>query len=384
MHSFSLRDITAHILRHTFGESWGSSTLKKGSMVMKRICREDQKFELMRMLNVYSRARGVSIRDEANHTAFLSELLRKFETSKKNPILIHGLRTEAMFAHIAATMGHCVAIKTEDAGDVYLMDSGLRIPDFRILTSAGQELFVEVKNHHPANPTDDFKMNKDYFESLKRYAVVFNRGLYFAIYWSQWKLWSLVRQDRFDTSTHAYRLSIENAMMRNEMNIIGDCLLATVSPLELRLFSDPNSTRIVKADGTVKFKIAAARLFAGGKEVDNSLEKRIAWFFMNYGNWIGTPGYTEVCEGEIISVGLTVAPEERANPNERFETVGQMSQMLSRQFNEITVGSEGVDLLIPKSEPEDLGVMIPSDYKGEKLPLWRFYQQLSIREEESP
>jgi hypothetical protein len=332
------------------------------------------------MLDAHSRSQGVSIRDEANHSAFLSELLRKFETCKKNEILIHGLRTEAMFTHVAAAMGYCVAIKTEDAGDVYSIDSDLRVPDFRIVTSAGQELLVEVKNHHPSSPTRDFTVKKDYFESLKRYAMVFNRELYFAIYWSQWKLWSLVRHDRFDTSADAYRISLGDAMMRSEMNIIGDCMLATVFPLELRLFSDPHSSRTIETGGAVEFKVGVARLFAGGKEVDNSLEERIAWFLMNYGDWLGTLGCAEICEDELISIGLVVAPEERANPSERFEMIGYMSQMLSRQFDEITVGSEGVDLLIPKSDPEDLGVMIPSDYTGEKLPLWRFYPRPSIQE----
>ena len=88
---------------------------------MKRICREDFGFDLIRMLDAYSRAQGVSISDEAKHSDFLSELSRIFEESKKKEILIHGLRAQAMFAHVAAAMGYCTAIKTEDAGDFYLV-----------------------------------------------------------------------------------------------------------------------------------------------------------------------------------------------------------------------------------------------------------------------
>jgi hypothetical protein len=100
---------------------------------------------------------------------------------------------------------------------------------------------------------------------------------------------------------------------------------------------------------------------------------------MNFGEWPGALG-SDICEEQLISIGLEAAPENRVNPSERFEIIGHMSQMLSRQYNELTVGSEGVDLLIPKSNPEDLGVLIPSDYKGERLPLWRFYCHPSIPE----
>jgi hypothetical protein len=285
-----------------------------------------------------------------------------------------------MFAHVAAAMGHCVAIKSEDAGDVYVMDSELRAPDFRIVTSAGRELLVEVKNHRPPDPTCDYTFKTDYFDSLRRYAAVFQRDLYFAIYWSHWKLWSLVRHDRFDVAADVYQLSLGEAMKRSEMEILGDCMLGTVPPLELRLFSDPDSPRRVETDGTTEFRVGAVQLFAGGEAVEDPLEQRIAWFLMSHGDWPCAPGPAEVRENELISIGLEVTPDKRANPGQAFEVIGFMSQMLSRQYDEMTVGNEGVDLLIPTADPGDLGVMIPSAYKGEKLPLWRFCIGASVPE----
>ena len=93
---------------------------------MKRINRDHPKFDLMRMLDRFASSQGVSIRDEANHADFLANIARDFEANRSNDILIHGLRIQAMFAYVAAALGNCSAIKEEDAGDVYAVDSDLR------------------------------------------------------------------------------------------------------------------------------------------------------------------------------------------------------------------------------------------------------------------
>jgi hypothetical protein len=68
-------------------------------------------------------------------------------------------------------------------------------------------------------------------------------------------------------------------------------------------------------------------------------------------------------------------PPERANPRENFEIVGTLSTMISRQFNEITAPSGKVERLSTTRDPTSLDALIPHDYRGSKLPLWRLVIQ---------
>jgi len=347
---------------------------------MKRISRDHPRFDLMRLLDRYARSRGVSIQDQANHADFLADLARDFEENRSNEILIHGLRIQAMFAYVAAALGSCTAIKEEDAGDFYALDADLRAPDFRIVTTDQSEFLVEVKNHRPSGPFADYLLKAEYLDKLRRYAAVFQRELYVAIYWSQWKLWSLVLADRFDLAGDTYNLSLGEAVKKSEMNLLGDCMLGAVPPLTLRLLSDPAKPRRIGADGKAKFTIGNVELLAAGQVIEDPVEKEIAWFLLNHGDWPGTPARAEVIGGELIYIGYEVQPEHRTEPDQGFEMIGFMSQMLSLQYNDMTAASGRVDLLIPKRDPDSLGVIIPSDFKGQKLRLWRFYLTPSIPE----
>ncbi len=84
---------------------------------MKRISRDPQKFELMRIIDDYARSRGLDIRDQANQEAFLADLGKQIESNRTNDILAHGLRIQTMFAYVAAALGACRVIKEEDAGE---------------------------------------------------------------------------------------------------------------------------------------------------------------------------------------------------------------------------------------------------------------------------
>ena len=98
----------------------------------------------------------------------------------------------------------------------------------------------------------------------------------------------------------------------------------------------------------------------------------IAWFLMNYGCWTGHDLSVEVVDGNVISVSFRLQPETRSNPSQPFELIGCLSEMVSRQFNDITAPDGPVRLLSPKREPDTLGVIIPAEYRGKALRLWRF------------
>jgi hypothetical protein len=340
--------------------------------MMKRISRDDTKFDLMRLLDQYARTRGSSIHDQVNQAQFLADLRRDFDANRENPILIHGLRIQAMFAYVAAALGHCTVIKEEDAGEIYAADTSMRPPDFRIVSTEPREFLVEVKNYRPPDPMEPYSMTAAYLDSLRNYALTLKRDLYIAIYWSKATLWSLVSAERFNRDRNHYVLSLPDAMKRNEFALLGDCMLGTLPSLALKLFSNPLKPRRLGPDGKAEFTIARVELYCGDQILTYQKEREIAWFLLNHGDWPQEATPPEIVNGELISLGFRAVPEDRSNPDEDFEIVGFLSQMISRQYNEITAPSGRVDLLSPQQDPETLGVLIPPDFRGEKLRLWRF------------
>lgn len=339
---------------------------------MKRTSRDPQKFDLMRIIDDYARAHGLDIRDPNNQGALLGELAKQVDINQRNDILVHGLRIQTMFAYVAAALGSCRVIKEEDAGELYSAEPELRTPDFRVVTQEPRELLVEVKNCHTLHRRRDYRFTVAYIECLKRYAVLFKTELLIAIYWAQMRLWTLVSADDFELRGPEYILTLPEAIKRNRMHILGDCRIGTIPSLTLRFIADPSKPRTLDAAGRAHFTIGQVELHCGDQVIDDSLEKRIAWFLMNYGDWPGQQLPAEILDGERVSIGFRVAPPARSNPDEHFEFIGFLSQMVSRQFNDITAPEGPVRMLTPKREPDSLGVVIPPEYRGKALRLWRF------------
>lgn len=336
--------------------------------MIKRISRDGLKYDPVRLLDNFARTSGGILHDQSVQADFLAIFSESLKANLNSPILLHGFRTETMFAYVAAALGKCSVVKQEDAGNVYAMEPNLRVPDFRIVVERGREILIEVKNYRPRNPLSEFRLSCDYLEGLQKYASTFKQDLYLAIFWSEAKIWSLVPADCFDRISDHCVLSISNAMKYNEMAMLG-----TVPPLELALYSDLSKPRNVPTDGKVEFTIGRVELLSGGEPISDPMERKIAWFLLLYGRWPGESKPTpEVVDGELIAVRFCFAPEERANPDEDFEIVGSLSEMVSRQYSEMTAPSGSVDLLLPRNEPSELGVLIPPDFRGQKLRLWRF------------
>jgi hypothetical protein len=289
--------------------------------------------------------------------------------------VVYGLRTQAMFAHIAGALGNCTLIKEEDAGTTWSAEPDVGVPDLRIVTREGRELLVEVKNHRPDDAVAPYRLRSDYLRGLRRYADLMTRPLFVAIYWSKPHLWSLTPLEKL-LATDASQLEFEAAMKSSEMRLLGDFMVGTESPLEFRFVTDATKPRTAtdRGDGTIEamFTIARAEIRSSGRVITDPLERRIAFFLMSYGNWKCSDPTMETVEGEVQSVGLTVEPEERDEPEQGFQMIGLMSAMLSRQYDENTVKDGAVELLAPRREPDQLGVIIPHDYRGKALRLWRF------------
>jgi hypothetical protein len=329
----------------------------------------------MHRLNEHAKARKGSLRDSVGQEAVMADLTQQLKSIRGNETLAHGLRVEAMFGHVAASLGQCRLIKQEDSGDIYTLEPALRVPDYRLVLIDGSEFFVEVKNHRPKDGFEEYGLTPEYLASLQTYAKAFGKELYFAIYWSQMKLWALVSDREFAPVGDRFVLSLPEAMKRNQMGRLGDVMIGTLPALTLKFYSDPKRPRRVGSDGETPVTIGRAEFYCGDNLLTEGTETEIAWFLLKYGKWPLELLAPEIDDGNLISFGFRAEPEECTPGSELFELIGFLSQMISRQYNAATAAEGKIDLLAPDFGPEQLGVIIPADFRSDRLPLWRFMVQ---------
>ena len=323
------------------------------------------------MLDDFAQSEGLSIKDEMASVKFLERLSLTVQKQRNDPIHVHGFRVESMFAHVAAALGKSQVITEEDSGVFFSSEEDIRRPDFRLVTNEGEQLLIEVKNFRQKDPMDPFRLKPQYLLSLKKYSDVFQIPLKVAIYWSLWKIWTLVDATHFIENFDFY-ITLPEAMKRNEMNILGDHMVATVPPLSLRLYADPNKSRSIEENSQVHFTIGRAVLLANGKEITDDFEKKLAWFFMLHGKWNEVDQPAEIKNGLLEYTEFRVSPEQYDQTQE-FAILGFLSELISSNYNFLTSPKGEILQLAPKQQPGNLCILIPNDYKGKVLRLWRFH-----------
>ncbi len=214
---------------------------------MKRIRRDPEKFEVIGLFDAIGQKRNFRLNDKNSERAFIGSISAALSRSKDTPIILHGRRVEAMFGHVAASLGQCVAIKQEDSGEVYVTDADVQPPDYRVVLNDGDEFFVEVKNCHKTDPSYKYSIKKSYLNALQKYAKLFNKHVKIAIYWSKWNVWTLISSDILESDGSRYTTTFLQAMKKNEMGTIGDIIIGTIPPLTLRFLTDPTKPRTVVA-----------------------------------------------------------------------------------------------------------------------------------------
>lgn len=336
---------------------------------MKRIPRDPEKFEVIDLFAAIGLQQGFSLHGEGSKSKFLDRISSSLTANRDNPIILHGRRVEEMFGYVAASLGQCAAIKREDAGELYVADTRLQIPDYRLITEQGYEFLVEVKNCH--KETTPYVFKDSYIDRLKRYAALFKRELKVAFYWSRWNFWMLVSADKIPFDGRRYSISMEQAMKMNEMATIGDCMIGTTPPLVFKVHTDPSKPRVVGSDGRVKFTIGSVELYCAGNRIEDRTEKNLAFYLMLYGDWPSKKPTAQIEEGTLIAIDFVAEPIQDT-PGQGFEMIGWLSKMIARRYNYLTSSEQGIDRLSPNADPGSLGVAIPRDYKSKQLPLWIF------------
>lgn len=354
------------------GMSSPEGSVPSGSARIKIIKRSDSKFDVLRLLNAHVQGKGRSLHASEN-PGFLQDVSAAMDAAKSDTKLLHGLRVEGMFGYVAAAMGQCVLVKEEDAGALFYEGDELQVPDYRIVTREGWEGLIEVKNHH-ADIHQPFQLDLDYLRKQERYAELMNRPLFVALYWSRMAIWCLIPPSRFTIKGKKAQITFIDAFKENEMARLGDTMISTLPPLQLRLDADLSKPRKVGRNGDTPFTIGHAELLCRGQALTGK-EAKIAWFLMMNGEWPEQGFTADVQDGLLNSATLTFAPEDDAPVGQPFRHIGSLSRIISRQYNRGTTKGGKVELLTPREKPDELGIIIPVDYKSQSLPLWRIVQQ---------
>jgi len=336
---------------------------------LKRIPRSPEKFESIDLFDAFLNRRGLKLSDQSIEQGFIQSLSEEINRSKASPIVMHGRRVESMFSYVAASLGKCVVIKQEDKGDLYATDTEIRLPDYRIVLDTGYEFLVEVKNHHPRDPVAPYRFRKKtYLESLLRYAQVFKRELKIAIYWSPWNIWTLNGAQDIDATKEQPSIDLPLAAKLNEMSLLGDQTIATTPLLVWRFKPDPQKP-VAFSNSRVDFTIGAVELYCGDTLVEDRDEQNLALYLMLFGRWRASDPQPRIRNNILEAVDIVAVPES-SPPGQPFAFVGDLSGMISRYYDFLTMSEHGVERLRPIQEPGSIGVVIPP--KCKYLKLWRF------------
>lgn len=336
--------------------------------------RDPEKFDVLDLFDAIGRDKKYVLGDEKDEAAFV-DIISNALSVNKTPTMLYGRRVEAMFAYMTASLGKCALVKKEDCGDIFVGDDSLKIPDYRIVLNSviGENMLVEVKNYHQKKAFNEYSMNLDYLDGLSHYADLVKTVLRIAIYWSKWCIWTLVSPDDFERNGTNVIISLSTAMKRNQMSALGDVVIGTTPPLTIRIYPDKQEPHNIIENKRVEFIISKVEMLCKNTPITVESEQRIAFALMLFGNCVEnkviiTPPHSE---NEIEYIEFSYSPQ--AYDDERdFCMIDTLSTIISRQYGQLTAPDGKVRCLSPDIAPGMLGFVIPEDYKGEALPLWRF------------
>jgi len=340
------------------------------SMLINRIKRNPQKFDSFELYTKLCAKNSLDIRELSSVDAVVDLVKNALKDNRKNLNLVFGKRVESMFAVVAASLGRCSLIKQEDGGEAYCNDN-ISIPDYRVVLKNGNNFLVEVKNYHKDPFSEVYSFTEEYFNSVLKYSALVGCDVKFAIYISKINYWTLIPHNAFLRDGKKYIITIENALKNNEMLVLGDQMLATRSPLEVYLISDPSKTATLDNDtGKANFTIKDTLMYCAGKRVTGELEKKLVFYFTMCSNWVELESSPIIAMHRLIGIRFVFGPHDGASEN--FDILGNISSMVSTMYKLATEDNGEVTAVETDTHPKNYTVVIPEDYKSDELPLWRF------------
>ena len=277
-----------------------------------------------------------------------------------------------MFQGMVASLDYVRLLKEEDAGNCYYqIESEVRIPDFRVVTTKGESWLIETKNHFSKDPMRRYRIRNEDVQALKRYANIVGTPLRFAIYWAHWNQWTLNDPERFRQNGNYAELEFIQAMKQNEMAVLGDYSIGTTYPLTLKLLAAMDQPRTISPEGVVSMRIGRVEIWSEEVLLEDKTERNIALYLMMYGKWVYDGGRIELDEAGLPVAAIHTSTPEEITPNQGFEIVGWVSSLYSQHYNSLTLEGGRVSHLNVK-EPTSLAPVIPRDLEKKQLPMWRF------------
>ena len=154
---------------------------------------------------------------------------------------------------------------------------------------------------------------------------------------------------------------------------IAEYAVGAAPNLELHLMAKPDEASEIDDTGNALFVTREVKIYCAEQEVTDELEKRIAFYLMRFGEWTESETEAIVQENKLHGVKFVYSPDRQEEPN--FAMIGHLSTMVSNGFKELTVKDGEVVALTLGIDPAAFSALIPEDYKGTGLPLWRFIIQ---------
>ncbi|MGH7204937.1 MAG: hypothetical protein ACREI2_01875 [Nitrospiraceae bacterium] len=353
---------------------------------MKFIKRDPLKFDVFNALAQFSQGEKLSIHDPKITESFIGRIRSSVNASRDNDAFLFGQRTQAMFEALVVSLGKIVMMKQEDAGEVFTAVEEVGLPDERLVFHDGTQMLVEVKNHYQKkDPFEPMVLEEKYVNGLNKYASLMGVEFRLATYWVNFNQWTLVSSSTLERKSGKAILSWKDAFMFNEMATLGDMMIGTKLPLAITVVTDRNKPRPVGGDGMVSFHIADMKISCAGNFISSQLERNIAWYLIMHGDWEEQEPEAKITDGQLDEITFEWLPNTyHAEPDkydeQGFAIIGSLSGMFSRYYRQMTLQDGRIGQIRVDVSPGSLGQLIPEDYKGQTLPLWRMVQQPKDRQ----
>lgn len=327
-------------------------------------------FDLLAELDKFSFEQGISLHDPGIISEYISHVRDGIPQALGDQALLYGKRTEAMFESLLVSLGRFKLLKAEDSGPPFPAELYLA-PDFRVVLGDDTHWLIEVKNVYEPDPFQQHRrlFNASYLDKLIAYAEATGAKLKVAIFWARLQIWTMISPERLIEADGGLDIDMETALKVNELSRLGDRVVGTRPPLRLRLVMDPARTSSIDADGNVMATIGNIQYFCGDKELTESVEKEIAWMFMQYGEW-QEEDPEPILEGDrLLAIEYRWEPEELTDQG--FEFVGTLSGMFARYYAHHTVNEGAVVQLRAPLKPDWFASLINFKGGSQALPLWQ-------------
>ncbi len=284
---------------------------------------------------------------------------------------VHAWRAQAMFASMVVALDSCELLTTIDTGDVFFDGNDVKPADFFLALRGGRRLVVDVKSIAPAVRGGIARLSPGEVAALVRFATLYGAELYIACLFASVGAWTLLAIDQFEIDSKGrYFVDLSTAMIRNEMALLGDYLIAIEAPIVSEMLADLSYPRSIDDNGRASLTIGAVNLSIGGRPLFGETERRIAYYLMMFSGWTERQEAMMDADGSLAGIRFIAQPEIPSD-GQQWQLVGALSTLYATSFSLFTHGEDGVTALDVTTEPGYLSSLIPINFSSDELPMLR-------------